>query len=410
MNHHENLIQPFCNLTNVPVTYFNFNLNPQWECCPGSKICSFLNGDQDHLCNCKKTLSSSANMAAQLGEPYIFLCRSGLINIAIALMSKGKMQGVFIAGPIPMGNNRETIIKNILKGSRLTPETYPKLIMFLSQMRIFSPKEISDLASLFNSTVLYSLNTLDEYRQIKENYSEQIHFGEKIQNYKKRSRRIDYPHDLEDHLIQSVKMGDVKGSGKILSELLDKVSVMECGDLSFIKVRALGICAILTRITSKKGASFQVSSEEIENLYLLNRAESFKDLCMVTAKICENICIGIANQGYSGNSSLILKACQYINENYRNKLTLKMVADELYINVSYLSTLFKKELGKGFTEYINDIRLKHTKDLLTSTNLNLMDISSAAGFDCQSYFAKVFKNKTGITPSEYRKNNQKQNL
>ena len=227
MNHHERFIQPFCNLTKVPVTYFNINAVPQWEYCTGDKICAFFNGDHDHQCNCRKTLISSANIAAQLGETYIFLCRSGLINIAIALIIQGKIQGVFIAGPIPMGNNREMIIKNILKGMTLIPEAYPKLIIFLSQMRIFSPKEVSDLASLFNSTVLYSLNTIDEYRKIKENYKEETHFGEKIHTYKKLGRQLDYPHELEGQLVQKVKMGDVKGAHKILTELLDKIFIIE---------------------------------------------------------------------------------------------------------------------------------------------------------------------------------------
>lgn len=405
---YESFIQPFCNLTKVPVTYFNMNAISQWEYCPSGKICSFLNVDHDHQCNCRKTLISSANMAAQLGEPYIFLCRSGLINIAIALIIQGRIHGVYIAGPIPMGNHRETIIKNILRGMPLIPDVYPKLIIFLSQMKIFSPKEVSDLASLFNSTVLYSLNSMDEYRKIKENYREETHIGVKIHKYKKQSKQLDYPHELEGQLIQRVKMGDAKGAHKALTELLDKIFLIECGDLSFIKVRVLGICAILTRITSKKDESFQVSSEEIENLYLLNQAQSFKDLCSLTATVCENICANIANQGYKGNSSIITKACQFINENYRNKITLKIVADELYINLSYLSALFKKEMGKGFTEYVNDIRLKHSQDLLENTSLSLLDISNAAGFDCQSYFTKVFKHKTGITPSEYRRIKQNQ--
>lgn len=408
MNHHESFIEPFCNLTKVPVTYFNMSAIPQWDYCPSGKICTLLNGDPDHQCNCRKTLISSANMAAQLGEPYIFLCRSGLINIAIASIVQGRIQGAYIAGPIPMGNNRETIIKNIIKGISLAPEIYPKLVVFLSQMRIFTPKEVSDLASLFNNTVLYSLNTMDEFRKIKENYKEESHFGEQIQKYKKLSSQLDYPHELEDQLSQKVKMGDVKGAQKILTELLDKIFIIECGDLSFIKVRVLGICAVLTRHTSKKDALFHVSSEEVENLYLLNQAQNFKDLCRLTAKICENLCASIANQGYRGNSSIVTKACQYINENYKNKITLKIVADELFVNLSYLSALFKKEMGKGFTEYINDIRLRHTQDLLENSNLSLMDISIAAGFDCQSYFTKVFKNKTGITPSEYRKIKQSQ--
>lgn len=407
MNHNNSFIQPFCNFTGVPVTYYNTNAVSQWEYCPNEKICSFHHADQEHLFNCKKTLISSANMAAQLGEPYIFLCQSGLINIVIPFMKNGRIKGMYVAGPIPMGYSRETIIKNIMKGITLEPEALPKLILFLSQMKIFSPNEISDLSCLFNSTVLYALNEIEEYLMIKENFKEESQFGEQIQKYKKQNKQLDYPQELEDLLIQKVRIGDVKSMQTVLAELLEAIFLVECGDLSFIKVRVLGICSILTRITAKRDVSFQVSFKEIENLYLLNEAQSFKDLCRITARICENICTSVKNFDYSGNSSIISNACQYIRDNHPSKITLKAVANELYVNPSYLSALFKKETGKGFTQYINDIRLKHSRDLLANTSLSLVDIAASTGFDCQSYFTKVFKNNTGLTPSEYRKTKDK---
>ncbi len=408
MNHYENHIQPFCNLTKVPVTFFNTEGASQWECCPEGKICSFFDGNYEHHSNCRKTLISSINMAAQLGEPYIFLCRSGLINIAIASIRQNKLQGAFIAGPIPMGNNRETVMRNLLKNSAISPrsEIYSKFIVYLSQMNISTPNEISDLSALFNSTILYSLNTIDEYREIQENYKKQTHFSEKIQKQKRAGQEMDYPHELEEQLIQYVKAGDRKGANQVLLELLDKIFLLEYGDLAFIKVRVLGLCTILTRVTSKKEDSFHVSSEEIKHLDLLNKAENFLELCHLTAEICENICAGMTSPGYKGNSLIITNACQYIDRNYMNKITLKIVADELFTNPSYLSTLFKKEIGISFTEYINGVRINHAQDLLKNTNLNLVDISAACGFDCQSYFTKIFKKKNGVTPSEYRKGNQ----
>jgi two-component system response regulator YesN len=62
---------------------------------------------------------SSTRTAAQLGEPYIFLCPSGFVKIAMTFIVNGKITGTFIAGPIAMGKNKENIIRTLFKN--ITP-------------------------------------------------------------------------------------------------------------------------------------------------------------------------------------------------------------------------------------------------------------------------------------------------
>jgi YesN/AraC family two-component response regulator len=67
--------------------------------------------------------------------------------------------------------------------------------------------------------------------------------------------------------------------------------------------------------------------------------------------------------------------------------------------------LFKQEMGITFTDYLNQVRINRSCELLTNTSLNLIDVSLQAGFDDQSYFSKVFKKLKGITPKSYRNGN-----
>jgi YesN/AraC family two-component response regulator len=67
--------------------------------------------------------------------------------------------------------------------------------------------------------------------------------------------------------------------------------------------------------------------------------------------------------------------------------------------------LFKQEMGITFTDYLNQVRINKSCELLTNTSLNLIDVSLQAGFDDQSYFSKVFKKLKGITPKSYRNGN-----
>ena len=399
----ESYIKPFCHISQVPVTLYDDKGEVQWECCTEKKICGYFG---NYKLDCKKTLKSSAKIASQLGEPYIFLCPAGLVNIAMSLIIKGDNRGTMIAGPIAMGKNRENIIRNLIKNTIYSPDIYPKLTVFLSEMKIYTPKDVEYLTSLFNSTILSSTITNDDYRKINDNYKEQASVGERIQIYKKNKRQMDYPQHLEEELLLMVKNGDNKGAQKTLQSLLDQISLIESGNLSFIKVRVLGICAMLSRISSKQDALYKISYKEIENMDMLNNAESFKDLSTLSSKIIESFTTNISSQLYTGNSSIISKAAKYINENYMNKITLKTVAEELHTNHSYLSTLFKKEVGIGFIDYLNDIRIKRSQDLLVSTNLSLVEIAMRSGFDSQSYFTKTFKKKYDITPSEYRKINR----
>lgn len=93
----------------------------------------------------------------------------------------------------------------------------------------------------------------------------------------------------------------------------------------------------------------------------------------------------------------------YINTNYKNKLTLKMIADHFEMNESYLSRMFKNETGKNLIYFINELKMKKALELLSEPHMMIKEASSLVGMDDQFYFNKVFKKFYGISPSEFRK-------
>ena len=74
----------------------------------------------------------------------------------------------------------------------------------------------------------------------------------------------------------------------------------------------------------------------------------------------------------------------------------------MHLNTSYFSTLFKKFVGKGFNDYIIELRLAHVKENLATTSDKIKNIAAAEGFNDYQYFIKVFKKNTGLTPGQYR--------
>ena len=92
----------------------------------------------------------------------------------------------------------------------------------------------------------------------------------------------------------------------------------------------------------------------------------------------------------------------YIQHNYQKNLNQDFIASLFYLNRSYLSTLFRQRTGMKFVDYLNDVRIEKSKELLTGTNRKMYQISRAVGYDNPKYFFRIFKKKSGQTPEQFR--------
>lgn len=89
-------------------------------------------------------------------------------------------------------------------------------------------------------------------------------------------------------------------------------------------------------------------------------------------------------------------------ERYQEELTLKLIADELHLNVVYIGQVFKKEMHLSFAQYLNQVRIKKAQALLLNTTKNINEISDAIGYNNTTYFSKMFKKLTSLAPKEFR--------
>ncbi|MCR5754810.1 MAG: AraC family transcriptional regulator, partial [Acetatifactor sp.] len=93
---------------------------------------------------------------------------------------------------------------------------------------------------------------------------------------------------------------------------------------------------------------------------------------------------------------------QYINTHYDEDISLNSLADQVYLNTSYLSRIFKTQTGHGINKYIKTVRMEKAKELLQKTNMKIADIGCAVGFHNNSYFIKSFHEYYGKTPEKMR--------
>lgn len=101
--------------------------------------------------------------------------------------------------------------------------------------------------------------------------------------------------------------------------------------------------------------------------------------------------------------SLSEKAMKYITDNYKEKVTLRDLAKALFVSTSYLSRTFKKSTGINLVAYINQVKMRHARELMLHRKLSLQEIANEIGIRNYNYFYILFKETYGISPSDYIK-------
>lgn len=105
----------------------------------------------------------------------------------------------------------------------------------------------------------------------------------------------------------------------------------------------------------------------------------------------------------SGEYDLIYAIQQFVSSHYADPdISLEMVAKHVYVHPSYVSHIFSDQFRIGFRDYINSLRIKRAKELLTTTNKPIGEICRLIGYSDHSYFNKVFRQREGMTPTAYR--------
>jgi len=116
----------------------------------------------------------------------------------------------------------------------------------------------------------------------------------------------------------------------------------------------------------------------------------------------------VRNQEFAGKTieRIIRKACLHFRENLNTNVNIEQLAGELNVGYSYFRQMFRKYTGISPTQYHLSLRIQKAKDLLISTDHSFKEIAIDLGFESYFYFSRIFKDKTGKSPMDFRKEHQ----
>jgi two-component system response regulator YesN len=139
-------------------------------------------------------------------------------------------------------------------------------------------------------------------------------------------------------------------------------------------------------------------------LQLIEKCDCADELNSLLEEVSVRIASKVNNFNNKSLKLILRKAIDYIHEHYNEQVTLNEVAENIYVSTFYISRMFKKELGKSFIDYLNDVRIEKAKELLKDVKYKTYEVAEMVGISDPHYFSKIFKKYSGMTPSEYREN------
>ena len=217
---------------------------------------------------------------------------------------------------------------------------------------------------------------------------------------------IDYPVEKEMQLLAAVRSGSFEETSGLLNEI--RTANVQNRRLVPSMTRLLYSSLIATAMKAYDQLRTEATPILSENLRTLSTLQErrepdqhvFDEIVRCYACLCE----ASAQSNQHKNHQVMENVQAYLESGYANpSLCLDMVADHLGVSYYFLSRIFKEETNMSFSDLLNDIRIRHATELLTSTQNSVQEISTVVGYTNWSTFLRAFRKRTGTTPVQYRK-------
>lgn len=322
--------------------------------------------------------------------------------------------GVLTVGPIKCKNIKYTNIDFLISVENIPLSNKPKLFEYLNQVPLVEYYRLQYIASLLIKLCTSSYVGIlknseeDDYDQLSSNFYDDKSIAYYEQFSKNRELRYTHhPYYLEKKINSAIKNLDIDSIFQYMSDINNYPLPDLCKDnyVRSFKNHIIIECAMFSRMAIEVGVdseiSFTLGDTLIQKLETLSDVDKIKVFCK---EMYHKFYKVIKKYSFNNYSYTLIKAIKFIHQNINSDISLNTVAKNISVNPCHLSTLFKKEIGKSYTDYINEQKIEEAKYLLTYSKLSILDIALYLNYNSQSYFTQVFKKIEGITPKMYRQN------
>jgi len=267
-------------------------------------------------------------------------------------------------------------------------------------------KSLAELMNICVKSLSYESNSSGQANSRWVKQQPELHA--RIEEIKRQSSadspQTEYPLDKEQKMMDELRAGDIETGKKTLNEILALLLLANPNNFGYIQYRAIELAILLSRIGINSGFSLKTLLEnDSRNLTAIQKTKNIEELADILGRIVDDLEGRVHCYQKMQHASSLRKAECYIQENFSRKISLDEIAAVAGFSAPYFSTIFKRETGENLSTYLSRLRVEKAAALLVGTNLPLYTIANTCGFEDQSWFSKIFKTHTGMSPRRYRK-------
>lgn len=219
-------------------------------------------------------------------------------------------------------------------------------------------------------------------------------------------RPSEYPYDLENRVTEAMRLGDESLTQSLLRELVNSFCLGGIEQPEKVRWRLLELFVVLARAAAEGGAEPDELSEcNLRYLEGLLSADTLSQMQAIVLQAGDQLLELVQSVRNMRHQRLIKRAKEYMQDHFREPLSLEDLARVVYLSPFYFSHIFKEEMNMTFIEYLTNLRISEAKRLLRDTLLAVGTIAEQVGYNDINYFSRVFKKVVGMTPSQFRDKN-----
>lgn len=306
-------------------------------------------------------------------------------------------ESVAVLGPVVTTPFELSDIDSLAYLSLFNDFRQEKALSFLSDIPRLPIVEFSKL-----SRVAYSALS-DAVWSVDLKSSEDEHSSTK--DFEDFSNKHNNAYRFEKEILSIVRQGLVEEVDKIMSfkNFNGTIGNMSTDSLRQFKKMLEVLLTLCSRAAIEGGVPPSVSYEYSDNFFLkIEKLTSLNDFS-VGYEIVSVFTKAVRNYSFTQPKNYIIyKIERFVNSRVQESLSLKILSEEFKINKNYLSALFSRQTGKTLTSFIRERKIAHSKFLLETTDLRLVEIAETLSFSSQSAFTNAFREIVGTSPKAYR--------
>lgn len=359
-------------------------------------------GTKNQCDGCEKSLKFNFGQSLRFGGSYVFFCPGSLMFWASPLLSEAKVSHGLIAGPVL-----------VLPPQELDDSLSERMGERISELKQKDPGSVSSLAEVMRMVSGWASEYQDNLAASYRSLELQGKLFDILEEHGKEEKQGDsrgtlYFTQVEEELFQSITKRDLKTAQAAAEKEIWLFSHYHSNEPGTLKVRMQEMITLFSR------AAIQGRADEAKVWALCQKLYSSltfqRPMEALVRWMKDSLALFIDLVGTCGNEKFSLdvdNAVRYAEANFRRAVPLGEVASYIGISPNYLCRVFRKETGKTWVEYMNGVRVTKAKELLSATSKSMLEIGEASGFGSQITFCKVFRRLEGMSPSSFRKQNQK---